>query len=102
MQHDVRTAKADNECAEGPPPSSEPEQKKPLRQENNFHNFRRLDRETQLQAFYAWLPKDLYDAPGIDWAQYPAELMGYCVRSIGTSPEAPALAVLAVSVHGTT
>lgn len=100
MQHDVRTAEADSERAERSTSTASPERKKPLGQENNFHNFIRLARETQLQAFYAWLPKDLADAPGIDWAPYPAELMGYCVRSVGNSLEAAVLALLAVSIHG--
>lgn len=100
MQHDVRTAEAASERAEGSTSTASPQWKKPFRQENNFHNFIRLDRETQLQAFYSWLPKDLADAPGIDWAQYPTELMGYCVRSVGKSPEAAILALLAVSIHG--
>ena len=63
-------------------------------------NFIHWERERQLQAFFAWLPKELHDAPGIRWAQLPAELMGYCVRAIRNSPDAAHLALAAASMHG--
>src|SRR6266481_348544 len=58
------------------------------------------DREDQLQAFLAWLPKDLHDAPGIDWTTIPPGVMGYCVRTIGNSPDAAHLAIAVASALG--
>ncbi len=49
MQHDVRTAEADSERAEGASPIASPERKKPLRQEKNFHNFIRLGIQKELR-----------------------------------------------------
>jgi len=43
--------------------------------------------ETHLQAFLAWLPKVLHDAPGIDWKQLPGPLMGYLIRTVAQLPE---------------
>jgi hypothetical protein len=59
--------------------------------------FSHWTREEQLQAFFAWLPEALHDAPGIDWTDLPAQVMGYCVRVIGNSPDAAVLA-LAIGV----
>lgn len=64
-----------------------------------MQNFIHWEREKQLQAFLAWLPQDLHDAPGMRWTQFPAELMGYCLRAIRNSPDAAHLAVVAGSVH---
>ena len=58
------------------------------------------DREDQLQAFFAWLPKELHDAPGIDWTTIPPGVMGYCVRTIGNSPDAAHLAIAVASALG--
>ena len=63
-------------------------------------NFVHWERKRQLQAFFAWLPQELHDAPGIRWAQLPAELMGYCLRTIRNSPDAALLALAAGSMHG--
>ncbi len=64
-----------------------------------MQNFIHWEREKQLQAFLAWLPQDLHDAPGMRWMLLPAELMGYCLRAIRNSPDAAHLAVVAGSVH---
>ena len=58
------------------------------------------NREDQLQAFFAWLPKELHDAPGIDWTHIPPSIMGYCVRTIGNSPDAAVLALAVASMLG--
>ncbi len=58
------------------------------------------DRESQLQAFFAWLPEELHDAPGIDWTKIPSRTMGYCIRTVGNSPDAPALAMAAAVAYG--
>src|SRR2546421_12713631 len=64
------------------------------------YNFGQWERAEQLRAFYAWLPSVLNDAPGIDWAQLPPELMGRCIRTIGTSPDAAYLAMADASAYG--
>jgi hypothetical protein len=52
-------------------------------------NFRNpTQREAHLQAFLAWLPKVLHDAPGIDWKQLPSPLMGYFIHTVAQLPEA--------------
>jgi hypothetical protein len=66
-----------------------------------MQNFIHWEREKQLQAFFAWLPQDLHDSPGINWTQLPAELMGYCLRAIRNSQDAAHLAIVAGSIHGT-
>lgn len=63
-----------------------------------MQNFIHWERERQLQAFLAWLPPELHDAPGICWTQLPPELMGYCLRAIRNSPDAAYLAVVAGSM----
>ncbi len=67
---------------------------------NHAVRFTEWGREDQLQAFFAWLPKELHDTPGIDWAKLPAPIMGYCVRTIGESPDAAHLAIAVVSALG--
>jgi hypothetical protein len=63
-------------------------------------NFAYWDPEVQREAFFAWLPQELHDAPGIDWTKLPSEIMGYCVKTIGGSPDAATLALAAASLHG--
>jgi hypothetical protein len=58
--------------------------------------FTEWDREDQLQAFFAWLPKELHDAPGIEWTTFPPEL----VRTVGESLYAASLATAAASALG--
>ncbi len=67
---------------------------------NHPVRFTEWDRQDQLQAFFAWLPSDLHDAPGIEWAQLPPAVMGYCVRTIGASPDAAHLAIAVASALG--
>jgi len=49
--------------------------------------------EAHLQAFLAWLPKVLHDAPGIDWKQLPSPLMGYLIRTVAQLPEVVPIAL---------
>jgi len=42
--------------------------------------------EAHIQAFLAWLPKVLHEAPGIDWTQLPPPLMGYLIRTASQEP----------------
>lgn len=58
------------------------------------------DREDQLKAFLSWLPAELHDAPGIDWATITPEIMGYLVKTIGNSPNAAVMAMAAATIHG--
>ena len=57
-------------------------------------------REEQLKAFLVWLPRELADIPGIDWTNLSSEAMGYCLRTVGDSPDAATLAITAASLQG--
>ncbi len=59
-----------------------------------------MEREARLQAFFAWLPEELRQIPGFDWSQLPAEVMGLCIRSSDTSPDAAYLAMAAATAFG--
>ncbi len=45
-------------------------------------------REAHIQAFLAWLPKILHDAPGIRWERLSSQVMGYLIRNVTESPDA--------------
>jgi hypothetical protein len=64
------------------------------------HNFRQWGQEEQLRSFLAWLPQDLQNAPGINWAHLPDTIMRYCIKNISTSPDASYLAIAAASAQG--
>lgn len=57
------------------------------------------DREDQIAAFFPWLPKELHNAPGIDWTRFPSRTMGYCIHAIGNTPDAGVLAVAIASAQ---
>src|SRR6266704_144924 len=65
-----------------------------------IYQFLSWPREEQLEAFLAWLPRELADIPGIDWTNLSPEAMRYCLRIIGNSPDAAALAIAAASLQG--
>lgn len=48
-------------------------------------------RSAHIQAFFAWLPPILHDAPGIRWESLPSRVMGYLVRSVAHGPDAVAI-----------
>lgn len=50
-------------------------------------NFSDGDREAHLRAFCAWLPRELRDAPGMSWATASSRILGYCVKTVGESPD---------------
>ncbi len=50
-------------------------------------NFSDGNREAHLRAFYEWLPRDLHTAPGISWANVSSRILGYCVNTVGESPD---------------
>src|SRR6266536_662272 len=64
------------------------------------YHFTYWDREDQLKAFFAWLPQELHDAPGIDWTKLASRIMGYLIKTIGNRPDAAVLAVVAASMNG--
>lgn len=74
------------------------ERKRTVRTKNQ--RFGELDTTSQLQEFFAWLPQELYNAPGIDWKELPIRIMGYLTRSVGKSPDAAFLAMSAASISG--
>jgi hypothetical protein len=74
--------------------------KKRATQRSGKPNFAYWSPQAQREAFFAWLPKVLHDAPGIDWGKLSPEIMGYCVKTIGGSPDAVTLALAAASLDG--
>lgn len=60
-------------------------------------NFRDDNRALHLQLLHEWLAPDLRDAPFIDWSRLPSKVIGYLIKTVGTSPFAGPLA-LAVGV----
>lgn len=59
----------------------------PYSVEKSRVNFSDGDREAHLRAFYRWLPPELHDAPGIAWAHASSRILGYCVKTVGESPD---------------
>jgi hypothetical protein len=53
----------------------------------------------QHAAFLNWLPKELHDAPGINWTQLSPNIMRYCIMTIKDSPDGAVLAVAAASMR---
>lgn len=50
-------------------------------------------RSQHIHAFLEWLPPVLNDAPGICWDHLPSQVMGYLVRTVADSPDAPPIAL---------
>jgi len=63
-------------------------------------NFSDGNHALHVQALLAWLPEDLYDAPGIDWTQLPSAVIGYLVNTVGESRWACSLALAAGAGRG--
>jgi acyl carrier protein phosphodiesterase len=97
MQQQVPSDEAQSETAEQ---EVSPAERKQRKGRKGAHYFTRWDREDQLQAFFAWLPQELHDAPGIDWTTLAPEMMGYLIKIIGNGPDATVMAVVAASVNG--
>ena len=57
-------------------------------------------REDHIQAFFAWLPKILHDAPNIHWEQLPSVVMGYLIRTVADHPDAIAITLAIGSAMG--
>jgi hypothetical protein len=79
---------------------SSPREEKRRKGSSKSRHFTQWEREDQLQAFFSWLPQELHDAPGIDWATLSPEIMGYLVRTIGSRTDAAVMAVAAASYYG--
>jgi hypothetical protein len=75
-------------------------EKQQRKSSSKSRHFTRWDREDQIKAFFSWLPQELHDAPGIDWAILSPEIMGYLIKTIGSSPDAAVMAVAAASYSG--
>src|SRR6266568_4882576 len=65
-----------------------------------IHRFLLWPREDQLEAFLAWLPRELADIPGIDWTNLSSKSMRYCLSTVGDSSDSAALAITAASLQG--
>ncbi len=96
MQHVVSSEESGS--VDGPP--EQPSGTKGTLSPRRAVHFVNWDRELQLQTFSAWLPKELHDAPGIDWTQLPGNVMRYCAYTIGDNPDAAVLALAAASAQG--
>ncbi len=48
-------------------------------------------RDTHIQAFLAWLPTILHEAPGICWERLPSQVMGYFIHTVADGPDAVAI-----------
>jgi hypothetical protein len=59
------------------------------------------DRASHLRLFFAWLPRILQDAPGIQWDKLPSQAMGHLVRTVADHPDAiPIALAVGSSMHG--
>ena len=56
-------------------------------------NFSDGNREAHLQAFFAWLPEVLHQAPGINWSAISSKIIGYCILTIAESPDKMCIAL---------
>lgn len=98
MQQRQSTAREVREQA-GPFAPLPSQEKQRAARRGGSRNFVHWDAEKQREAFFAWLPKELHDAPGVDWGQIAPEIMGYCIYTIGNSLDSAVLAVAAASLH---
>src|SRR6266849_7516661 len=79
--------------------ASTQQERKRASQRQGKHNFVYWDPEVQHVAFLNWLPKELHDAPGINWTQLSPNIMRYCSTTIKDSPDSAFLAVAAASMR---
>src|SRR5713226_8939761 len=99
MQSRLKTPeKASAQTTEAGSASAQQERKR-ASQRQGKHNFVHWDPQVQLAAFLNWLPKELHDAPGINWTQLSPNIMRYCIMTIKDSPDAAVLAVAAASMR---
>ena len=93
-----RDVSREEHCTDISAPSLPADQLKKPRKSLRY--FVTWEREDQLRVFLEWLPKELHNAPGIDWASLDPPVMGYCVRSVARNSDAPHLAVAAAAMSG--
>ena len=64
----------------------------------NFSNPQ--ERSAHIQAFLAWLPRLLHEAPDIRWERLPSQVMGYLIRTVAQSPDAIPITLAVGSAMG--
>ncbi len=100
MQQRIVSVEEDQGHPEDGAQNSAQEKDQLIQRKRRANKFVNWTREAQIQAFLTWLPKPLHDAPAVVWAEIPAEVMGYCIHTIGNSLDIEMLAVIAASVRG--
>ncbi len=99
MQSQLKTPDSPSAQTTGSGSASPEQEKKRASQRQGKHNFVYWDPKVQHAAFLNWLPKELHDAPGINWTQLSPNIMRYCIMTIKDSPDAAVLAVAAASMR---
>lgn len=69
------------------------------RNKGGLQHFIYWNQEDQLRAFLNWLPEELHNIPGIDWATLAPEIMGYFLRQHENSLDTATLVVAVASIH---
>lgn len=99
MQSQLTTPDSPSAQMPGSGSATPSQKKKRASQRQGKHNFVHWDPEVQRAAFLNWLPKELHDAPGINWTQLSPNIMRYCIMTIKDSPDAAVLAVAAAAMR---
>jgi hypothetical protein len=99
MQSQLKTPDSPGAQTMGSESATPSQERKRASQRQGKHNFVYWDPEAQRAAFLNWLPKELHDVPGINWAQLSPTIMRYCIMTIKDSPDAAVLAVAAASMR---
>jgi len=99
MQSPLKTPDSPSAQTPGSGSTTPSQENKRASQRQGKHNFVYWDPKVQLAAFLNWLPKELHDAPGINWTQLSPNIMRYCIMTIKDSPDAAVLAVAAASMR---
>lgn len=97
--HQVQSTERRAEDPAGPFKQAPAQGKQRATRRRGKQNFIYWEPEKQYEAFLSWLPKELHDTPGINWRELAPEIMRYCIYTIGTRPDAAALAVAAAALH---
>src|SRR5712692_4681930 len=99
MQSQLKTSERSRAHTTGSGLASSQQERKRATQRKGKRNFASWDPEVQRETFLNWLPKELLDAPGINWTQLSPNIMRYCITTIEDSPDAAVLAVAAASMR---
>ncbi len=100
MQSQLKTSERSRAQTTGSGLASSQQERKRTTQRKGKRNFAYWGPEVQRETFLNWLPKELLDAPGIDWTHLSPNIMRYCITTIEDSPDAAVLAVAAASMKG--